>query len=68
VGAVFNRDYPFNRGWKPLPPTINFNLNDIDFMKFHISAAAGLKSGQFNQEKNFIFVINGVVSYEGLIN
>jgi len=22
VGAVFNRDYPGNRGCKPLPPTI----------------------------------------------
>jgi hypothetical protein len=21
----------FFRGWKPLPPTINFNLNDIEF-------------------------------------
>ena len=31
MGAVFNRDYPFNRGWKPLPPTIDFNLNDIEF-------------------------------------
>ena len=30
VGAVFNRDYPFNRGWKPLPPTINYSLNDIE--------------------------------------
>ena len=30
VGAVFNRDYPFNSGWKPLPPTINYNLNDIE--------------------------------------
>jgi hypothetical protein len=31
VGAVFNRDYPGNRGWKPLPPTINFNLIDAKF-------------------------------------
>ena len=30
VGAVFNRDYPGNRGWKPLPPTINYSLNDIE--------------------------------------
>jgi hypothetical protein len=30
VGAVFNRDYPGNRGWKPLPPTINYSLEDID--------------------------------------
>ena len=30
VGAVFNRDYPFNRGWKTLPPTINYSLNDIE--------------------------------------
>ena len=30
MGAVFNRDYPFNRGWKPLPPTINYSLNDIE--------------------------------------
>ena len=30
VGAVFNRDYPFNRGWKPLPPTINYSPNDIE--------------------------------------
>jgi len=33
VGAVFNRDDPFNRGWpatssvesKPLPPTVNYS-------------------------------------------
>ena len=31
VGAVFNRDYPGNRGRRPLPPTINYNLNDIEF-------------------------------------
>jgi len=41
VRAVFNRDYPFNRGCpslkaagckqKPRPPTTNFNLNDIGF-------------------------------------
>ena len=30
MGAVFNRDYPFNRGWKPLPPTINYSPNDIE--------------------------------------
>jgi hypothetical protein len=30
VGAVFNRDYPYNRGWKPLPPAINFYLNDLE--------------------------------------
>jgi hypothetical protein len=30
VGAVFNRDYPFNRGWKPLPPTINHSLIDSE--------------------------------------
>ena len=31
VGAVFNRDYPGNRGQRPLPPTINYSLNDIEF-------------------------------------
>ena len=31
MGAVFNRDYSSNRGWKPLPPTINYNLNDLGF-------------------------------------
>ena len=39
MGAVFNRDYPVNRGWpatssvesKPLPPTVNYSLNDIEF-------------------------------------
>ena len=31
MGAFFNRDYPGNRGWKPLPPTINYNLNDLKF-------------------------------------
>jgi hypothetical protein len=31
VGAVFNRDYPGNRGRRPLPPTINYNLNNIEF-------------------------------------
>jgi hypothetical protein len=29
-----------------------------------MSAAADQKSGQFNREKNYIFVINRVVSYE----
>jgi hypothetical protein len=50
VGAVFNRDYPFNRGWKPLPPTINYSLNDIE-LNVSYERAAGLKSGQFNQKK-----------------
>ena len=39
MGAVFNRDYPGNRGRpatssvesRPLPPTINFFLNDLEF-------------------------------------
>jgi hypothetical protein len=31
VGAVFNRDYPGNRGRRPLPPTIDYNLNNIEF-------------------------------------
>jgi len=26
-----NRDYPVNRGWKPLPPTTNYSLNNIEF-------------------------------------
>jgi len=30
VGAVFNRDYPGNRGRRPLPPSINHNLNDFE--------------------------------------
>jgi hypothetical protein len=38
VGAVFIRDYPLNRGWpstssdgpKPLPPTPNYSLNNIE--------------------------------------
>jgi hypothetical protein len=30
----------------------------------HTSTASGLKSGQFNQKKNYIFVINGVASYK----
>jgi len=33
-------------------------------MKFHTSGAAGLKSGQFNQKKNYIFEINDEVSYK----
>jgi hypothetical protein len=35
-----------------------------DSMKFHTSAASGLNSGQFNRKRNYIFVINDVVSYE----
>jgi hypothetical protein len=31
VGAVLNRDYPDNRGWKPLPPTIHYSLKNTDF-------------------------------------
>jgi hypothetical protein len=31
VGAVFNRDFPGNRGLRPLPPNINFYLNDLEF-------------------------------------
>jgi len=31
VGAVFNRDYPNNRGWKPLPPTIKHSLKHTEF-------------------------------------
>jgi hypothetical protein len=42
VGAVFAcipllfsgataRDYPGNRGRRPLPPTINYNVNGIEF-------------------------------------
>jgi len=34
----------FFRGWKPLPRVIDANLMTLipDFMKFHMSAAAGL--------------------------
>ena len=31
MGAVFNRDFPGNRGRRPLPPTINFYLNNLEF-------------------------------------
>jgi len=31
VGAFFNHDFPGNRGRRPLPPTINFDLIDLDF-------------------------------------
>ena len=31
MGAVFNRDYQLNRGGKPLPPTLNYSLNNIEF-------------------------------------
>jgi len=34
--------------------------------KSHISAASGQNSGQFNRERNYIFVINDIVSYEEL--
>jgi len=30
-----------------------------------MSDASGLKIGQFDRERNYIFVINDVVSYEG---
>jgi len=30
VGAVFNRDYLDNRGWKPLPPTIHYSLKNTE--------------------------------------
>ena len=30
-----------------------------------MSAASGQKNGQFNRERNYIFVINDVVSHEG---
>jgi len=41
VGAVFNRDYPVNRGWKPLPPIIQYCLYDIEFYEvlFEVSVA-----------------------------
>ena len=31
VGAVFNRDFPGNRGRRPLPPAINFYLNELEY-------------------------------------
>ena len=33
-------------------------------MKFHTSVASGLNNGQSNRKRNYIFVINDVVSYE----
>ena len=56
MGAVFNRDYPFNRGWKPLPPTINYNINDIEL-------------NVVSHERRLVWLIKklchfGVVSYE----
>jgi hypothetical protein len=33
-------------------------------MHRHTSSAAGQKNGPFNQKKNYIFVINDVISYE----
>jgi hypothetical protein len=42
--------------WKPLPREIDAKLMTLipDFMKSHTSVAAGLKSGQFNRERNLI--------------
>ena len=34
MGAVFNRDFLGNRGRRPLPPTINFYLIDLEFYVF----------------------------------
>ena len=31
MGAVFNRDFPGNRDRRPLPPTIKFFLNNLEF-------------------------------------
>jgi hypothetical protein len=39
-------------------------LSGSGFGGSRFSPAAGLKSGQFNQKKNYIFVINDVVSYK----
>jgi hypothetical protein len=50
VGAVFNRDYPGNRGQRPLPPTINYSLNDIEFYAVSYECSCWPKNGQFNQK------------------
>ena len=50
VGAVFNRDYPGNRGQRPLPPTINYSLNDIEFYAVSYECSRWPKNGQFNQK------------------
>jgi len=53
VGAVFNRDYPGNRGRpatssaesRPLPQTINFYLNDLEFyvVSYEVSSDSELR-------------------------
>jgi len=46
VGAVFNRDDPIDRGWKPLPPTSNYGLNDIEtFVVSYEMTEAGRPGG-----------------------
>jgi hypothetical protein len=64
VGAVFNRDFPGNRGRRPLPPTINFYLNDLEFYVVSYERRRWPEQRPVKSEKNYIFVINDVVSYE----
>jgi hypothetical protein len=62
VGAVFNRDLLSrikicNRGWKPLPPGINFNLKIIigsDKVSYEVS---GVSEG--DRDNEYIHVIGG---------
>ena len=60
VGAASSRDdsckATFFRGWKPLPREIDVSLMTLppNLLKFHTSAAAGLKSGQSNRKRNFV--------------
>jgi hypothetical protein len=52
--AVISYKATFFRGWKPFPREIDVKSMTLthNFMKFHISAAAGQKNGQSDQERN----------------
>jgi hypothetical protein len=45
VGAVFNRDFLGNRGRRPLPPTINFYLTDLEF---YVVSYKRFRGSEFN--------------------
>ena len=43
---------------RTLQPRVEFHENDIEFMKFHTSAASDLKSGKSDRERNFDNVVS----------
>ncbi len=53
VGAVFNRDYPGNRGRRPLPQTINLYLNGFEYSVVSKDRFLWPKNGQSDREINF---------------